>query len=263
VPDEKSVMVALTASTSGDHHGPACAIVTFTLPYVLHLLAEVDQARRLRADDDRVRAVLRTDFVTWLNWGSLAEELLAGELGEAHRLYEASENWVVVPVELAGRIATALDDPDPDSGVTYRAGFTERRTDHDDVHWKGRPKHGDFGFETAALSAADLERLLAEHLLPGEARFYYKTTVIIGIKDGRVTHAEVGEVLGGLPDAWVNDASDDAEDPVACPPALGRVVGRLIDADLTGPEGRALHRGVIVYDPEPHPLSAPFIARAG
>jgi hypothetical protein len=78
-----------------------------------------------------------------------------------------------------------------------------------------------------------------------------------------VTYAEFGGALDGLPDEWIDDTQETAGDPVPCPDALGRVIGDLIDRELPGVEGRALHDGVTVYAADRHPLALPFTVYAG
>jgi hypothetical protein len=239
VPD--FVMVALNSTSADDPHGPAAAVVWLTLPDVLRLLAEI---QAVRADGEQVQ-VLRADSITWLGY---SDSELIDALAEATNSWDDQDAWGVVPAELADRVDEALAARGDDS-VEYREMATRRKTDEDRVRWTSEPKYGDFSFATAPLTTTDLERLLADHLLPREAHFYLQTTVIVGIKDGQVTHAKVVDVLDGLPGEWIDDTDPNAFAPVACPPPLGRTVRRLIHADLTGPEGQALHDGVTIYDP--------------
>jgi len=152
------MMVALNASTLGDHDGPAVAVITLTDDYLRRLQREIEQAKTMKAEDPDLQLLLRWDRrVTWLEHTVLVEEL-----AEATGFDDDSHSWGVVPPGLAERVTAALQaGGDESPSAQYPSEVDRRRTDHEDVSWVAYAKHGDFDFITAPLTASDLADLLA------------------------------------------------------------------------------------------------------
>jgi hypothetical protein len=152
----RSVTVVLNASTDGEHDGPYGALVTATADYLARLRREIEQAKAMKVTDQDLVGVLHADRrVVWLEHSELVSEL-----GEVTGFDDDSGGWAVVPAELDERLSATLDQAD--SGQEYRSELDTRRTDEHEVYWTGYPKHGDFGFLTASLSAAALAELAAQ-----------------------------------------------------------------------------------------------------
>jgi hypothetical protein len=233
----KSIMVALAVHGSAED-GPDLAIVTLTTQTVISYLAAIGQVRSLvRADRDglvssrpkaRAYQIVRwDDSPLWLQGGELAREL-------GHVI---DSGWEVLTPEQAAKVEQAARE----RGVA--GDIPQRFATGGGVQWRAAPNDGAGSWKTTKLSGEELERLLAEHLLPTKARFYYPSMLVVQVTDGKVTYAEFDGALDGLPDEWIDDTQETAEDPVPCPASLGRVIGDLIDRELPGVDGQARTAG--------------------